>query len=59
LLYLTESGKAVMPKVKEVLDELREQSRMGMDDKECELLLTLLQKMLHNVSEQVRKGEKS
>lgn len=58
LLYLTESGKAVMPKVKEVLDNLREQSRIGVDDKEYELMLTLLQKVLSNVSEQVRKGEK-
>jgi DNA-binding MarR family transcriptional regulator len=32
LLYLTESGRAVVPKVQEVLDDLISKSKVGMDD---------------------------
>jgi DNA-binding MarR family transcriptional regulator len=56
LLYLTESGRAVVPKVHEVLNDLIRKSKVGMDDSEYELLLNLLKKILHNVNEQVHKG---
>jgi DNA-binding MarR family transcriptional regulator len=58
LLYLTETGRAVVPKVKKALDHLREKSRTGINDEEYEFLLRLLKKVLRNVSEQVRSGEK-
>ncbi|PTM58737.1 MarR family winged helix-turn-helix transcriptional regulator [Desmospora activa] len=53
LLYLTESGGLVVPKIQTVLDEIHEKSRAGMDDDEYALMLSLLEKMLCNVSEQV------
>jgi hypothetical protein len=48
----------VLPKVQEVLNDVRRESQAGMDDEEYELLLNLLRKLLRNVTEQVRKGEK-
>jgi DNA-binding MarR family transcriptional regulator len=58
LLYLTESGRAVLPKVQAALHDISGKSRTGMDDEEFQLLLALLKKMLSNVSEQVRQREK-
>ena len=58
-LYLTQSGQAVVPKIRDVLQQVREQSRIGIDDQEYEMMLTLLRKVLCNVSEQVRSGVKS
>ncbi|MBO8164724.1 MAG: MarR family transcriptional regulator [Brevibacillus sp.] len=58
MLYLTDSGRAVVPKVREVLHEIVEKSRRGMDEEEYLLMLQLLKKMLKNVSELVREGEK-
>jgi DNA-binding MarR family transcriptional regulator len=58
LLYLTETGRAVVPKVKKALDHVRKKSRTGISDEEYEFLLSLLKKVLRNVSEQVRSGEK-
>lgn len=57
LLYLTESGRSVLPKVQEALHGISRKSRTGMDDEEYELLLSLLKKMLNNVNEQVRQRE--
>jgi DNA-binding MarR family transcriptional regulator len=58
LLYLTESGREVLPKVQEVLNDVRRESQADMDDEEYELLLNLLRKLLRKVTEQVRKVEK-
>lgn len=58
LLYLTEQGKAMVPKVQEVLDELRNESSVGIDDEEYERLLRMLRSILRNVSAQVRNGHK-
>ncbi|MBP1082396.1 MULTISPECIES: MarR family winged helix-turn-helix transcriptional regulator [Bacillus] len=58
LLYLTESGRAVLPKVQATLHDISRKSRTGMDDEEYKLMLSLLKKMLNNVSEQVRQREK-
>jgi DNA-binding MarR family transcriptional regulator len=58
LLYLTESGREVLPKVQEVLNDVRRESQADMDDEEYELLLSLLRKLLRKVTEQVRKVEK-
>jgi DNA-binding MarR family transcriptional regulator len=54
LLYLTELGKEVLPKVAKELHDISKKSRVGISDEEYELLLLLLKKMLHNMSDQVR-----
>ncbi|WP_233531729.1 MarR family winged helix-turn-helix transcriptional regulator [Paenibacillus alkalitolerans] len=56
LLYLTESGRSVMPKVQEVLHDVNGKIRSGMGGEEYELTLSMLQKILFNVREQVRNG---
>jgi DNA-binding MarR family transcriptional regulator len=58
LLYLTETGRAVVPKVRKALDHVRKISRTGISDEEYAFLLSLLKKVLRNVSEQVRRGGK-
>lgn len=58
LLFLTESGKAVVPKVLAVLDDVRRLSLAGIDDGEYKLMMNLLRKVLRNVNELVRNGEK-
>lgn len=58
LLYLTEAGRAVVPKVQESLNYLRNKTRVGISDEEYEFMLGLLKKVLRNVSDQVRNGEK-
>jgi DNA-binding MarR family transcriptional regulator len=57
LLYLTETGRAVVPKVREALDRVRHKSRIGISDEEYAFMLGILKKVLRNVSEQVRNGE--
>jgi DNA-binding MarR family transcriptional regulator len=56
LLYLTEAGRAVVPKVQEALDHVRNKSLIGISDEEYAIMLGLLKKVLRNVSEQVRNG---
>jgi DNA-binding MarR family transcriptional regulator len=58
LLYLTEAGRAVVPKVQEALNYVRNKSRIDISDEEYSFMLGLLKKVLRNVSEQVRNGEK-
>lgn len=58
LLYLTEAGRAVVPKVQEALEHVRNKSLIGISDEEYAFMLGLLKKVLRNVSEQVRSGEK-
>lgn len=53
LLYLTEAGRAVVPKVQEALDHIRHYSCIDISNEEYELMLSLLKKVLRNVSEQV------
>lgn len=57
LLYLTEWGKDVVPKIQEVLDKIGREIREGVDDEAYEIMLESLQKMLCNLSEQI-KGER-
>jgi DNA-binding MarR family transcriptional regulator len=60
LLFLTELGREVLPKVATVLHDISRKSRVGISDEEYELMLILLKKMLRNMSEQVRqKREKA
>jgi DNA-binding MarR family transcriptional regulator len=56
LLYLTEAGRAVIPKVQEALDRVRNKSLIGISDEEYAFMLVLLKKVLLNVSDQVRNG---
>ncbi|MFK7694912.1 MarR family winged helix-turn-helix transcriptional regulator [Paenibacillus sp. HJGM_3] len=58
LLYLTEAGQAVVPKVQEALDRVRHTSLNGISEEEYGLMLSLLKKVLRNVSVEVRSGEK-
>lgn len=57
LLFLTEKGKEVVPKVREVLNEMNRYNAAEMTNEEYEQMLTLLSKLLHNVSKQISKGD--
>lgn len=52
LLYLTEAGHDVVPKVQEALNRVKSKTRKGMTDEEYDLLLGLLKIVLRNLSEQ-------
>ncbi|MDU0200784.1 MarR family winged helix-turn-helix transcriptional regulator [Paenibacillus sp. MAH-36] len=52
LLYLTESGREVVPKVQEALSRVKSKTRKGISDEEYDLLNDLLKTVLHNLSEQ-------
>ncbi|MCM3629661.1 MarR family winged helix-turn-helix transcriptional regulator [Paenibacillus glycanilyticus] len=49
LLYLTEAGHEVVPKVQEALSRIKNKTRSGISDEEYDLLLRLLKKVLHNL----------
>ncbi|RED55746.1 MarR family winged helix-turn-helix transcriptional regulator [Cohnella lupini] len=51
LLYLTEAGRAVVPKVQEGLNRVKSIARRGISDEEYAFMLVLLKKVLRNVSE--------
>ncbi len=51
LLQLTEAGKRVIPDVQAALNRVKEKTAKGISDEEYELLLSLLKKVLRNVSE--------
>lgn len=51
LLYLTEEGHEVAPKVQEALNRVKEKTRKGISDEEYDALLRLLRIVLRNVSE--------
>ncbi|QGQ99348.1 MarR family transcriptional regulator [Paenibacillus psychroresistens] len=60
LLYLTETGRAVVPKVREALDDVRLKSSIGISGEEYTFMLGILKKVLRNVNEQVRnKGKQT
>ncbi|AEI43071.1 transcriptional regulator, MarR family [Paenibacillus mucilaginosus KNP414] len=52
LLYLTDSGREVVPKVKEALARVKNKTRQGMTDEQYEMLLGLLKVVLRNLTEQ-------
>lgn len=52
LLYLTESGREVVPKVREALGRVKNQTRKGIADEDYDLLIDLLKTVLRNLSEQ-------
>lgn len=51
LLQLTEAGKSIVPGVQEALNRVKDKTRQGISDEEYALLLVLLKKVLHNVSQ--------
>ncbi|SFE80463.1 DNA-binding transcriptional regulator, MarR family [Paenibacillus catalpae] len=51
LLYLTEAGHEVVPKVQEALNRIKSKTRRGISDEEYSLLLTLLKNVLHNLTD--------
>lgn len=51
LLYLTQSGREVVPKVQEALGRVKNKTRKGISDEEYGLLLDLLKIVLRNLSE--------
>jgi DNA-binding MarR family transcriptional regulator len=52
LLYLTESGREVVPKVQEALGRVKNKTRQGITDEEYDLLVGLLKTVLRNLIEQ-------
>lgn len=56
LLYLTEAGGDVIPKIKEALNRVSNQSLVGITEDEYAFMLSLLKKVLGNMSELVRNG---
>ncbi|MBS4217510.1 MarR family transcriptional regulator [Bacillus sp. FJAT-49711] len=51
LLYLTDSGREVVPRVQEGLDRVKSKTRMGITDEEYDLLVGLLRTVLSNLTE--------
>ncbi|MFF2092961.1 MarR family winged helix-turn-helix transcriptional regulator [Paenibacillus sp. NPDC058174] len=51
MLFLTESGIEVVPKVQEVLNRVKGKSKGSMSEEEYELLLGLLKNVLRNITE--------
>ncbi|MGE5703590.1 MAG: MarR family winged helix-turn-helix transcriptional regulator [Clostridia bacterium] len=52
LLYLTDSGREVVPKVQEALARVKNKTRKGISDEEYDLLVNLLKIVLRNLTEQ-------
>jgi DNA-binding MarR family transcriptional regulator len=52
LLYLTEAGRDVVPRVQEALARVKNKTRKGMTDEEYDQMLNLLKIVLHNLTEQ-------
>ncbi|AJY74627.1 MarR family winged helix-turn-helix transcriptional regulator [Paenibacillus beijingensis] len=51
LLYLTDEGREVVPKVQEALARVKNKTRKGIGDEEYDLLLRLLKIVLRNLTE--------
>ena len=54
LLFLTEAGRDVVPKVQEGLNRVKNKARQGIDDDNYALLLELLKQVLRNVSDHAK-----
>lgn len=52
LLYLTESGRDVVPKVQEALARVKDKTRKGISDEEYDTLVRLLKITLRNLTDQ-------
>jgi DNA-binding MarR family transcriptional regulator len=51
LLFLTESGHEVVPKVQEALGRVKSKTRKGISEEEYGMLIRLLKIVLHNLSD--------
>jgi DNA-binding MarR family transcriptional regulator len=56
LLYLTDEGREVVPKVQEALARVKNKTRKGIGDEEYDLLLRLLKIVLRNLTEKEETG---
>ncbi|OAS22131.1 MarR family transcriptional regulator [Paenibacillus oryzisoli] len=52
LLFLTEAGQEVVPKVQEALARVKNKTRRGITDAEYDQMLSLLKIVLYNLTEQ-------
>ena len=52
LLYLTDSGREVVPKVQEALARVKNKTRKGISDEEYDMLVSLLKIVLRNLTDQ-------
>ncbi|NJJ40725.1 MarR family transcriptional regulator [Paenibacillus sp. 7028] len=52
LLYLTDLGREVVPKVQEALARVKNKTQKGITDEEYDLLVSLLKIVLRNLTEQ-------
>ncbi len=52
LLYLTDSGREVVPKIQEALARVKDKTRKGITDEVYGLLLNLLDTVLHNLTDE-------
>lgn len=52
LLFLTDAGREVVPKVQEALGRVKNKTRKGITDEEYDLLVSLLKIVLRNLTEQ-------
>ncbi|KRF08128.1 MarR family transcriptional regulator [Paenibacillus sp. Soil766] len=56
LLFLTEAGHEVVPKVQEALARVKNKTRRGIPDEEYDRMLSLLKIVLHNLTDQEQGG---
>ncbi|MBB6678015.1 winged helix-turn-helix transcriptional regulator [Cohnella lubricantis] len=56
LLYLTEAGRDVVPKVQQGLNQVKSKASKGISDEDYAFMLDLLKQVLRNVSEHTRGG---
>lgn len=52
LLYLTDAGREVVPKVQEALARVKDKTRRGMSDEQYDLFISMLKIVLHNLTDQ-------
>lgn len=52
LLFLTDTGHEVVPKVQEALDRVKNKTRKGITDEEYDLFVSLLKSVLRNLTDQ-------
>jgi len=51
MLFLTDEGREVVPKVQEALSHVKNKTRRGIDDEEYDQLLRMLKTVLRNLTE--------
>lgn len=59
LLFLTETGHEVVPKVQEALARVKNKTRKGMTDEEYDMMNNFLKIVLHNLTKQEQEQEQT